>query len=81
MMKFKQISRLGDEEFRRLTGVKCSTFKRMTEILVEAEDQRRKAKQIVYRRTFADGARISAGISDIFSYCTRLWDQRKCMLS
>lgn len=42
-MKFKKISRLGDEEFRRLTGVKHSTFKRMKEILIE-EEVKKKAK-------------------------------------
>ncbi len=34
---------MGDEEFRRLTGVKCSTFKRMIEILIE-EEVKKKAK-------------------------------------
>jgi hypothetical protein len=42
-MRFKEISRLGDEEFRRLTGVKHSTFKKMTEILIE-EEIKKKAK-------------------------------------
>lgn len=36
-MRFEKISRLENEEFRRLTGVKHSTFKRMIEILVEEE--------------------------------------------
>ncbi|WCR53232.1 MAG: hypothetical protein PG981_000254 [Wolbachia endosymbiont of Ctenocephalides orientis wCori] len=52
-MKFKQISRLEDEEFRRLTGVKKAIFKRMVEILDE-EDRRKKqkvgVKQALYRR-------------------------------
>ena len=40
-MKYKQISKLDDEEFRRLTGVKRSTFKKMTEILIEAEVEKK----------------------------------------
>lgn len=40
-MKFEQISKLSDEEFRRLTVVKRSTFKRMIEILIEAETKKK----------------------------------------
>ncbi len=36
-MKFEKINKLGSEEFRRLTGIKRSTFKRMVEILIEEE--------------------------------------------
>jgi hypothetical protein len=43
VMKFKQINTLDDEEFRRLTGVKRGTFKRMIEILIE-EEVKKKAK-------------------------------------
>ena len=35
-MKYRQIERLDGEEFRRLTGVKPTTFHRMLEILREA---------------------------------------------
>ena len=35
-MKYRQIERLDEEEFRRLTGVKPTTFNRMLEILIEA---------------------------------------------
>jgi len=42
-MKFKQINTLEDEEFRRLTGVKREMFKKMIEILIEAE-VKKKAK-------------------------------------
>ncbi|WP_250295841.1 IS5 family transposase [Wolbachia endosymbiont of Oedothorax gibbosus] len=42
-MKYKEIEKLEGEKFRRLTGVKKSTFKRMVEILDE-EDKRKKAR-------------------------------------
>jgi hypothetical protein len=42
-MKYEQIKGLNDEKFRRLTGVKCSTFNKMVEILREA-DKNKKAK-------------------------------------
>jgi len=35
-MKYKAVNRLSEEQFRRLTGVKCTTFDKMTEILKEA---------------------------------------------
>ena len=41
-MKFSQISSKKAEDFRRLTGVKRSTFDKMIEILSVAEDERRK---------------------------------------
>lgn len=37
MSKYKEIERLSNEDFRRLTGVKRSTFLKMLEILQEAE--------------------------------------------
>lgn len=42
-MKYDQIEDLKEEAFRRLTGVKRSTFNRMVEILTEA-DKEKKAK-------------------------------------
>jgi transposase len=42
-MKYDQTNELSDEQFRRLTGVKRSTFKKMLEILREA-DQRKKTR-------------------------------------
>lgn len=42
-MKYDQTKGLSDEQFRRLTGVKRSTFKKMQEILKEA-DQRKKIR-------------------------------------
>lgn len=36
-MKYDQIKEFSDEQFRRLTGVKRDTFKRMVEILTEAD--------------------------------------------
>lgn len=42
-MKYDQIKELVDEKFRRLTGVKHSTFDKMVEILKEA-DQQKKAR-------------------------------------
>ena len=42
-MKYDQIKKLSEEQFRRLTGVKKATLKRMLEILREA-DAKKKAK-------------------------------------
>ena len=42
-MKYDQIKELSEEQFRRLTGVKKTTLKRMLEILKEA-DAKKKAK-------------------------------------
>ena len=42
-MKYDQIEEFSGEQFRRLTGVKRSTFKRMVEILGEA-DEKKKAR-------------------------------------
>ncbi len=43
-MKYDQIEEFSDEQFRRLTGVKRSTFKKMIEILREA-DQKKKLEE------------------------------------
>lgn len=40
-MKYNQIKELEDEKFRRLTGVKRSTFIKMVNILREADDQKK----------------------------------------
>jgi len=40
-MKYEKMKSYSDEKFRRITGVKRSTFKRMVEILENAEKQRR----------------------------------------
>jgi hypothetical protein len=37
-MKYEKVSLLGDEEFKRLTGVKKSTFEKMVEIVREAHN-------------------------------------------
>lgn len=42
-MKYDQTQELSDEKFRRLTGVKRSTFNKMIEILKSA-DQQKKAR-------------------------------------
>ena len=42
-MKYDQIKEFSSEEFRRLTGVKRSTFEKMVEILADA-DQKKKAR-------------------------------------
>ena len=42
-MKYEQVKNLSDEQFRRLTGVKCSTFDKMIKILEEA-DKKKKIK-------------------------------------
>ncbi|XBS67120.1 hypothetical protein ABLO99_08300 [Wolbachia endosymbiont of Armadillidium arcangelii] len=42
-MKYKQISKLDEEELRRLTGVKRKTFEKIIEILIE-EEAKKKAK-------------------------------------
>lgn len=40
-MKYNQIKELEEEKFRRLTGVKRSTFTKMLNILKEADDQKK----------------------------------------
>ena len=40
-MKYEQIKKLDDEKFRRLTGVKLSTFLKMRLILIEADVQKK----------------------------------------
>jgi len=40
-MKYEKIKNYKDEEFRRLSGVKRSTFKKMIEILAEAEKKKK----------------------------------------
>jgi len=42
-MKYDQIKELSEQQFRRLTGVKKATFRKMPEILREA-DVKKKAK-------------------------------------
>lgn len=39
-MKYKKLKNLKEEEFRRLTGVKKTTFEKMIEILKEAQKQK-----------------------------------------
>ena len=41
-MKYKGIIKLGDEKFRRLTGVKRTTFEKMVEILSSADKEIKK---------------------------------------
>lgn len=40
-MKYNQIEEFSDEQFRRLTGVKRSTFKKMVEVLREADEKKK----------------------------------------
>ena len=40
-MKYDQIEKFTDEQFRRLTGVKRRTFKKMIEILREADHKKK----------------------------------------
>ena len=42
MNKYKQLSELPDEKFRRLTGVKRKTFEKMAEILGRAHKQKKR---------------------------------------
>jgi hypothetical protein len=42
-MKYKKLKKFTDEEFRRLTGVKKTTFQKMVDILKEAEKEKKKA--------------------------------------
>lgn len=40
-MKYNQIKNLQDEQFRRLTGVKRTTFEKMLKILLEADKKKK----------------------------------------
>ena len=54
MQKYKQLEKLKDEQFRRLTGVKRKTFLVMVEILSEADSKNPSLgrKGIDQRQTF-----------------------------
>ncbi|MBL3284269.1 IS5/IS1182 family transposase domain protein [Rickettsiales endosymbiont of Paramecium tredecaurelia] len=55
-MKYEKIKNYKDGEFRRLSGVKRSTFKKMIAILEEAEkSKRRGAKCAIDRRSAING--------------------------
>ena len=43
-MKYEQVKSISDEQFRRLTGVKRSSFNKMVKILEEA-DKKKKEKE------------------------------------
>jgi len=49
-MKYEKIKNYKDEEFRRISGVKRSTFKKMIAILEEAEKEKKQevVNQIPY---------------------------------
>lgn len=51
-MKYPQIQGLEDEKFRRLTGVKRSTFEKMISILRKKQILRKKLK-VVARTNYA----------------------------
>jgi len=40
-MKYQEIAHLDEEKFRRLTGVKPSTFRKMLEILTTAHKEKK----------------------------------------
>ena len=42
-VKYEQVKNISDDQFRRLTGVKRSTFEKMVKIL-EAADKKKKEK-------------------------------------
>lgn len=88
-MKYEQIQSLEDEKFRRLTGVKRSTFEKMMDILREADLQKkarggRKNKLILedrllmaleYIREYRTYFHVSQsyGISESTAYDTIKW--------
>ena len=60
-MKYDQTEEFSDEQFRRLTGVKRSTFKKMIEILREADHKKktrggRKSKLSLENRLLIDAS-------------------------
>ena len=88
-MKYNQIKELTDEKFRRLTGVKRSTFDKMAKILRDADKQKkakggRKNKLIIenqllmaleYLREYRTYFHVgqSFGISESAAYKTIKW--------
>ncbi len=57
-MRYEELKKFGEEEFRRLTGVKKNTFARMTIILEEAETKKKDLganQTFKYRREVIDG--------------------------
>jgi hypothetical protein len=68
-MKYEKIKNYKDEEFRRLSWVKRSTFKKMIEILADAENKKKnkrwEAKFATNGRKAIDGVGILKRVSNI----------------
>ncbi len=83
-MKYEKIKHYKDEEFRRLSGVKRSTFKKMIGILEEAEKKKRaevgRGKYATDGRKVINGFGIHKRVSNILSCCFFLWNIREQLL-
>lgn len=73
-MKFTQIKDEQPENFRRLTGIKRSTFNAMVKCLQEAETQRKlqggKPNKLSLEDRASHGVGIFTGIPHLLSYIT-----------
>lgn len=80
-MKYETIKGIEDEKFRRLTGVKKSTFEKMIEILKQA-DEKKKAKGDGKNKLYLEN-RLLMGVEYIrenrtyFHVGPKLWDKWK----
>ena len=75
-MRYEKIKNLGSKEFRRLTGVKPETFKKMVEILwINYAEKRKRGGQkskLLMEDMLLISARILEGKQNIFSYSKRI---------
>jgi hypothetical protein len=80
-MRCDSVKELKGEAFRRLTGVRRSTFEVMAALLGAAKRAQKaaggKPNTLCIEDQLLDDARILAGIPDLFSYRANLRDQRK----
>ena len=71
-MKFDKVKDLEAEKFRRLTGVKRTTFDKMVVILGEAYKAKKhkggRSSKLKYRRYAFDDSGIHRRIQNVFSY-------------
>ena len=76
-MKYESIKDLGDEKFRRLTGIQRSTFEKMIGILSEADKKKKVRGGRKNKLSLEDRLLMSLeyirGIPYIFSCESKLW--------
>ena len=77
MSQYDYIKKLGEEEFRRLTGVKKPTFEQMILLLVEAEKRQKIKNGKAHKLCMEDRLLLTLEYQEsmnVFSYCGQLWN-------